>query len=333
MKSGKFAQKLIAWHDLHGRHFLPWNRTKDPYFIWLSEVILQQTRVDQGLPYYERFVTKFPTIRSLAEAPLDEVLKLWEGLGYYSRARNLHKGAQYLVEVHNGRLPATREELLKIPGIGPYTSSAIASFAFLLSHAVVDGNVVRVIARLDDIREEVNTTKVRKQIEMRAAELLGRAPSDRFNRAMMDLGSGICLPRNPDCISCPVQNFCQAYAMGDPGSLPISKPSKTKEKMLFRLLATTNRSGELEVYRRPTKGIWGGLYFLPELDTKQPIVRVASIRHQLTHKDVTIELFRDKTTNFNKLARSTERALAQRAFPVPIKKLLEILLRETKVNV
>lgn len=333
MGSQKFGKELIAWHDLHGRHFLPWNQTQNAYHIWLSEVILQQTRVEQGLPYYKKFVELYPTVEDLATAPLDQVLKLWEGLGYYSRARNLHKAAQHIVEYHQGQLPASRSALLQIPGIGPYTSAAIASFGFGLPHAVVDGNVTRIVSRIANIRGEVDRSAVKKQIEEEATNLLGDHSSAHFNRAMMDLGSKICLPRKPQCTICPVADYCQAKANGDPESLPIKKPKKAKQRLTFQLLATASDMGMLKTVQRPPKGIWGGLFFLPEAKSAKGIKSAGTIRHQLSHKDVHMELFYRDNEDHKTLSLAINAALSNKAFPVPVKKLLEDLEQELKLDV
>ena len=199
---------------------LPWRRTDDPYRIWLSEVMLQQTRVDQARPYYERFVTAYPTVQALAAAPLDDVLLNWEGLGYYSRARNLHKAARKVVDVFGGQIPDTYEAIRTLPGIGPYTAAAVLSIAFGRPHAVLDGNVARVLTRVFTIHDDVKANPTRKNLQALADVLLDPVHPGRFNEAMMELGATICTPRTPSCLTCPIQRVCGAYAAETPEAFP-----------------------------------------------------------------------------------------------------------------
>jgi A/G-specific adenine glycosylase len=214
-----FRKQLLVWFRQFQRD-LPWRRTKDPYRIWISEIMLQQTRVAAVIPYYERFLARFPDVRALAEAPQEEVLRLWSGLGYYSRARNLQKAAQQIVARHGGEFPQEEEAVHALSGIGPYTGAAILSIAFGAKHAVLDGNVARVLARLGAVRGDLRESRRWQSLQKTAGQLLDpRSPGD-WNQAMMELGAMICTPRAPQCLLCPVAKFCQARQLGDPESFP-----------------------------------------------------------------------------------------------------------------
>jgi A/G-specific adenine glycosylase len=214
-----FRKQLLAWFSQFQRD-LPWRRRKDPYRIWISEIMLQQTRVAAVIPYYERFLARFPDVRVLAEAPLEEVLRLWSGLGYYTRARNLQKAAQQIVALHAGEFPQDEESVLALPGIGRYTGAAILSIAFGAKHAVLDGNVARVLARLGAIRGDLRESRRWQWLQRTAGELLDpKSPGD-WNQAMMELGAMVCTPRAPQCLVCPAAKFCRARQLGDPESFP-----------------------------------------------------------------------------------------------------------------
>jgi A/G-specific adenine glycosylase len=221
-----FRKQLLAWFRQFQRD-LPWRRTKDPYRIWISEIMLQQTRVAAVIPYYERFLAQFPDVRVLAQAPQEEVLRLWSGLGYYSRARNLQKAAQQIVAQHGGEFPTNEEAVLALPGIGRYTGAAILSIALGAKHAVLDGNVARVLARLGAIRGDLRESRRWQSLQKTAGELLDpKSPGD-WNQAMMELGAVVCTPRAPQCLLCPVAKFCRARQLGDPESFP-EKRKKTE---------------------------------------------------------------------------------------------------------
>jgi A/G-specific adenine glycosylase len=214
-----FRKQLLGWFRQFQRD-LPWRRTKDPYRIWISEIMLQQTRVAAVIPFYERFLARFPDVRALAEAPQQEVLRLWSGLGYYSRARNLQKAAQQIVAQHGGEFPHEEAAVLALPGIGPYTGAAILSIALGAKHAVLDGNVARVLARLGAVRGDLRQSRRWKSLQKTAEELLDpKSPGD-WNQAMMELGATVCTPRAPQCLLCPVAQFCRARLLGDPESFP-----------------------------------------------------------------------------------------------------------------
>ncbi len=256
-----FARDLLAWFA-NAQREMPWRESKDPYRIWISEIMLQQTQVNTVRPYYLRFLKAFPTVTDLAEAPLERVLKLWEGLGYYSRARNLHKGAAYVVEHFKAKVPANPTEIRKIPGIGPYSAGAILSIAFDLPEPAVDGNVIRVFSRLDAIATPFDTPASRTRLETRVRALIPQAAGD-FNQALMELGALICTPRKPDCQDCPVKVHCQAYANGNPESYPV-KVKKTKAKTVQMVVALIhNSAGQILMQKQGDDGIFKQLWCLP----------------------------------------------------------------------
>jgi A/G-specific adenine glycosylase len=259
-----FARALVRWQARYGRHDLPWQATRDPYRIWLSEVMLQQTQVATVIPYFERFVARFPDVESLARATLDEVLRLWSGLGYYSRARNLHAAARVVVASCRGRLPRTREDLASLPGVGRSTAAAIAVFAFGAREAILDGNVKRVLARHFAVRGYPGDRRVENRLWKIAEELLPARNIERYTQALMDLGAGLCTRRQPACASCPVRTGCKAHAAGKEETYPVPRPRKArmfkKTSMLLIL-----RAGEILLEKRPPTGVWGGLWCLPEM--------------------------------------------------------------------
>lgn len=259
---------LTAWYGRHRRD-LPWRRTRDPYAIWLSEVILQQTRVDQGLPYYLRFLETFPEVQNLADAPEDQVLKLWQGLGYYSRARNLHRTAQLIRDRFGGHFPDDFDTLLSLPGIGEYTAAAIASFAFNRPHAVVDGNVNRVIARIFGIFEPINTSKGHKIFLELATELLSTDEPATHNQAMMEFGALWCKPQSPDCENCILLSHCFAGPQQLTGALPVKVQKVKIQTRYFNYLIIRDK-GHIYLRKRREKGIWQHLYELPYIETPAP---------------------------------------------------------------
>lgn len=256
---------LIAWYEEHGRD-LPWRQTRDAYRIWLSEVILQQTRVEQGLSYYLRFTEHFPTIDRLAEASEDEVLKLWQGLGYYSRARNLHAAAKQVVNDFNGQFPTTYEAIRSLRGVGDYTAAAIASMAFDLPHAVVDGNVYRVLSRLLDIETPIDSTEGKRTFAALAEELLDKEYSATYNQAIMDFGATHCTPQNPACMSCPLADRCLALANNTVGSRPVKQGHTKVRDRYFHYLHLVSQ-GHTLLRRRGEGDIWQGLYEFPLIET------------------------------------------------------------------
>jgi A/G-specific adenine glycosylase len=262
-----FSQKLEAWYIDYGRT-LPWRGIDDPYRIWLSEIILQQTRIEQGRDYYHRFVEAFPTVADLAAASEEQVLRLWQGLGYYSRARNLHASAQYIME-HGGKFPATFEEILKLKGVGRYTAAAIASFAYRLPHPVIDGNVYRFISRLHGISTPIGTDAAYREFESLLLKLIDRERPDRFNAALMDFGSLQCKPQ-PDCTVCPFADECVAFRTGRVDLFPVKAP-KTKPTDRWFLYFDLRWHQGNETYglmqRRDNRDIWRGLFEFALLET------------------------------------------------------------------
>ncbi len=267
-----FSKTHITWYHVNKRS-LPWRDTSNPYFIWLSEIILQQTRVAQGLPYYERFVETYPTVEQLAAAPQDEILKLWQGLGYYSRARNLQTAAQQIVD-NGGIFPKNYIDLLKLKGVGEYTAAAIASFAFNEAVAVVDGNVYRVLSRIFGIALPINSTEGIKEFKELANNLIDAAHPAQHNQAIMEFGALQCVPKNPDCGVCPFQVDCVAFKENRVGELPV-KLKKTKVLSLFHhYLVTITPSGKTLLQERPQTGIWAGLYEFPFVAAKGALLPV-----------------------------------------------------------
>lgn len=258
------ASTLIAWYGRHGRA-LPWRETRDAYRIWLSEVILQQTRVEQGMSYYLRFTERFPRVALLAEASEDEVLKLWQGLGYYSRARNLHAAARQVVTQYGGHFPDTYDELLKLRGVGEYTAAAIASMAFDRATAVVDGNVYRVLSRLFDIELPIDSTEGRRTFAALAAELLDPAQAATYNQAIMDFGAMVCTPQQPQCGDCPLADRCQSFAAGTVAQRPV-KQGRTKIRDRYFHYLHLQADGRTLLHRREAGDIWQGLYEFPLIE-------------------------------------------------------------------
>jgi A/G-specific adenine glycosylase len=258
----KIHKTLLGWFGRHARD-LPFRQTKDPYRIWLSEIMLQQTQVKTVIPYYERFLKKLPTLQALAEAKLDTVLKLWQGLGYYTRAKSLHKAAKIIVENHGGQFPHTFEDILALPGIGHYTAGAIGSIAFSLRKPVLDGNVIRVLCRWFAIEENPADAKVREKLWRIAEELLPAKNCGDWNQSLMELGSEICTPKNPLCNQCPVQQFCMAFEKGIQDTLPRRKKKKTVPHYTVAIAVIMNKEGKLLIDKRRPEGFLGGLWELP----------------------------------------------------------------------
>jgi len=262
-----FTKKLLSWHHKTNKRELPWKGEKDPYRIWLSEIILQQTRVEQGTAYYQRFIKKFPTVQDLASAGEKEVFKTWEGLGYYSRCRNLISSAQKIVGQHEGRFPSGYEELLLLPGVGHYTAAAIASFAFQLPHAVVDGNVERILSRYFGVALEKQSAAGRKIYASLAEELLDKNQPGVYNQAIMDFGATVCKPQNPLCSQCVLSASCQAYLNDWTSALPVKKTIKERTVRHFNYIIAGPDSKKVWIRKREGKDIWNNLYELILLET------------------------------------------------------------------
>lgn len=278
------SNRLIQWYEIHHRS-LPWRETRDPYKIWLSEIILQQTRVNQGLPYYLNFVETYPTVHDLARAAQEDVLKLWQGLGYYSRARNLHHAAQQVVDM-GGNFPDSYKELLKLKGVGDYTAAAIASFAYDEAVPVVDGNVYRVLSRLFGISTPINSSQGVKEFKKLAIQLISHEQPATYNQAIMEFGATHCTPKNPKCLKCPFQQDCVAFNDQRVAELPV-KLKKTKVKNLFHhYLVTETPAGNTIMLQRPQEGIWAGLYEFPYIESDGSL-----LSSELVESDVFQEYF------------------------------------------
>ncbi|HLV45577.1 MAG TPA: A/G-specific adenine glycosylase [Flavobacterium sp.] len=334
-----FSQKLIKWYETNQRN-LPWRATDDAYKIWLSEIILQQTRVQQGLPYYEKFILTFPTVYDLAKASEDEVLKLWEGLGYYSRARNMHFAAKYIVTELNGAFPDNYIDLLKLKGVGNYTAAAIASFAFKETVAAVDGNVYRVLARIFGIKDDIMTNQAKKIFQSLANELIPKNQPDTFNQAIMDFGSMVCKPKQPLCEECFMQEECYAFRNNEITNLPVKSKKIKVKKRFFHFLLLENADKNIVIEQRSDNDIWKNLYQIPLIETnqegteesiqsefekifsKQKLTDFQEItdyytKHQLTHQQLHIRFFKSKIDYSEKTI--SPKDIQKYAFPIPLK--------------
>ena len=284
-----FALTLLKWFSENGRD-LPWRETHDPYAIWLSEIILQQTQVKQGWAYWERFLRRWPTVEDLANATEDEVLREWQGLGYYSRARNLHFAARQIVEM--GGFPQTLEGIKSLKGVGDYTAAAIGSIAFGLPAAVVDGNVYRVLARYYRIETPINTTEGKKEFTALAQSLLPEKEEGIFNQAIMDFGAIQCTPQSPKCVICPLQESCVALRTGQVDKLPVKlKTLKVKERHLIYIYIRCK--GETAIHRRGEGDIWQGLYepLLVQMVPTEARLIAKDVKHVLTHRILTADFY------------------------------------------
>lgn len=270
MLSEQFQQKLLAWFDIHGRKDLPWQQNINPYRVWLSEIMLQQTQVASVIAYFKRFVTRFPTVQTLAEAELDEVLQHWAGLGYYARARNLHKTAQ-IIAGNNGEFPQTVAELSALPGIGRSTAGAILSIACGQSQPILDGNVKRVLARFHGVHGWPGEVKVASLLWSISSEYTPQERCGDYTQAMMDLGATLCTRTKPRCASCPVVDGCQAYKLNLVNQLPEPKPRTTLPVKQLFFLVLQDSQNRILLERRPPAGIWGGLWSLPEFTDYQQL--------------------------------------------------------------
>ncbi|HZQ05907.1 MAG TPA: A/G-specific adenine glycosylase [Anaerolineae bacterium] len=348
-----FAKKLLAWYEKHKRD-LPWRRTRDPYRIWLSEILLQQTRVEAVIPYYEKFVARFPDVFALANAPLDAVLKTWEGAGYYARARNLHRAAQVVVKECGGKFPRTVEGLLELPGIGRYTAGAIASIAFNVDAPVVDGNVIRVLCRYFGIRDDPAATATRERLWNIATKLLPKGEARHYNQAVMELGATICVPRNPRCLLCPVQKDCVARQLGLQNEIPMKRAKKELPHHIIAAGIIWKR-GRILIQQRLSEGLLGGLWEFPggkvepgesledcvTREVREEVgieIRVGreliAVDHAYSHFSITLHAFECefvagriqlKSAQAFRWVKPSE--LEQYAFPAANKKIIEAILK------
>ncbi len=334
---------LSRWYKKNARD-LPWRKTKDPYHIWVSEIMLQQTQVDTVIPYYERWLKKFPDLSSLAEAPLSDVLSAWAGLGYYRRARMFHAAAREVAEKHSGRIPETPEELQKLPGIGRYTSGAIASIAFEKKAPVLDGNVIRILTRIFALAEDTAKPASISQLWDLAAAVLPEKNTGDFNQALMELGATVCFPQNPECGKCPAASFCRAHAQGRETFYPVKSNREKLEKIRnFALVLKKNKTVLLQ--RQPEKARWGGLWMFPFWEKKTSLFEAVketaqkpekwmSLRHGFTKYLVSLDVYVGAAgkealpafTGKNETRWIPLSELSVYALPAPHRKIAEALL-------
>ncbi len=295
-----FAERLLDWYREYGRHDLPWQKERSYYHVWVSEIMLQQTQVATVIPYFERFMNHFPDIASLAAATQDDVLLHWAGLGYYSRARNLHKSAQIIALQHNGQFPLDYDEVLALPGIGPSTAGAILAQAGGQRHAILDGNVKRVLARYCAIEGWYGQSAVAKQLWQRAESYTPETELADYTQAIMDLGATVCTRSSAKCEVCPLSEDCEALRLGKVSELPGKKPKKVIPVRQKRFLIIRNEQGDLLMEKRPPAGIWGGLWSLPELSMEQAIDAAVAQNWQLTvSRSSDLPVFRHTFSHFH----------------------------------
>jgi len=339
MSASDFATRLVTWQKQHGRHDLPWQNTRDPYAVWLSEIMLQQTQVSTVRDYFARFMQRFPSVADLAAASEDEVLALWSGLGYYSRARNLHRAAQQVVTLHGGAFPRTAEILQSLPGIGRSTAAAVASLCFGERVAILDGNVKRVLTRFLGYAEDLAQSRHERALWALAQDLL---PSERdmptYTQAVMDLGATVCTPRQPNCSACPVRADCVAAQQGQPERYPVKTRKLKRHSESWWLLVARNPKGQVWLTQRPAQGVWARLFCVPMFAHRDELLaalparvqaqvhEAPAFKHVLTHKDLHLHPV------FVRLSRSdgwaegewvADDEWPQRGLPTPIRKLLQ----------
>ncbi|MGZ5037768.1 MAG: A/G-specific adenine glycosylase [Usitatibacter sp.] len=340
-----FAARVVRWQRAHGRHGLPWQGTRDAYRIWLSEVMLQQTQVATVIPYYERFLARFPDVAALAAAPGDDVMALWSGLGYYARARNLHRAAREVVERHGGKFPVASGALAELPGIGRSTAAAIAAFASGERGAILDGNVRRVLARHGGIAGDPAAGPVMSRMWSEAEARLPRRGIEAYTQGMMDLGADVCLPRAPLCLLCPVSADCVARLENRVDELPGRRVRAPARRRSIAMLVVLSR-GEVLLEKRPPSGIWGGLWSLPEAEAgaspREFLARewgleaarvdaLEPFEHAFTHYTLDVEPWRVELARAARIAEGKAATwialddLAGAALPSPVRRLLEKL--------
>ncbi|MBD8614333.1 A/G-specific adenine glycosylase [Pseudomonas putida] len=275
MSHEQFSSAVLEWYDRNGRHDLPWQQDINPYRVWVSEIMLQQTQVSTVLNYFDRFMAALPTVQALAEAPEDEVLHLWTGLGYYTRARNLQKTAKIVMAEHGGEFPHNVEKLVELPGIGLSTAGAIASISMGLRAPILDGNVKRVLARYTAQEGYPGEPKVAKALWATAERLTPQTRVNHYTQAMMDLGATLCTRSKPSCLLCPLEKSCEAHMLGLEIRYPVPKPRKAVPQRATLMPLLANREGAILLYRRPSSGLWGGLWSLPQLDDLSDLEHLA----------------------------------------------------------
>ena len=349
-----FNSHIHIWFSLYKRE-LPWRSTHNPYYIWLSEIILQQTRIDQGTAYYLRFIDEFPTISDLANASEDQILKLWQGLGYYSRARNLHFTAKYILENYNGIFPENYQLILSLKGVGEYTASAIASIAFNMEYPAVDGNVYRVLSRFFGISEPIDSSSGKKTFYNLAKELIKGTDPGMHNQAMMEFGALQCVPKNPDCSTCPLKETCFAFTSTRINQLPV-KQNKTKQRDRYFNYLVFASNNSVWMRKRTGNDIWKNLFEFPyiemptetEIDSLEPKIKSHSLLqkkqfdiehisnwkiHILSHQRIYYRFIRIRTANEIILSDNLIRVNKEDIFNFAVPKLLESYINENATNV
>ncbi|WP_026477541.1 A/G-specific adenine glycosylase [Alkaliphilus transvaalensis] len=275
----ELVNNLLKWFS-ENKRWMPWRETKNPYLIWISEIMLQQTRVETVIDYYNRFIKKFPKIEDLAHASEEEVLKLWEGLGYYSRGRNLHKAAKQMVEKYEGVVPSSYKEIIKLPGVGPYTAGAILSIAYNQPVAAIDGNVMRVYSRLYHIEQDIMEKKTIDQVRYLVEGMMPIGNCNDFSEALMELGATVCTPKNPNCCQCPIQEYCLAKQLGKENDLPI-RINKTKVTQHHKAILWIQREDKILIKKNKEKGLLAGMWVLPTLETQGKFKKIAEIQQEV----------------------------------------------------
>ncbi len=337
-----WSARVVQWQRRHGRNDLPWQATRDPYHVWLSEIMLQQTQVATVRDYYARFLQRFPDVRTLAAAQVDDVLALWSGLGYYSRARNLHACAQQVVRLHGGEFPRSAELLQTLPGIGRSTAAAVASICFGERVAILDGNVKRVLTRVLGYAADLAVAAHERALWERATDLLPQRDlartMPRYTQGVMDLGATVCLARKPACSACPVADLCAATREGQPERYPVKTRKLKRTAQSLWLLWAHTRDGAVWLRQRPTPGVWAGLYSLELFDSHADLLAVVPLayrdrlqdlpafKHVLTHKDLHLHLVRVQLPASVRLSEEggwhTAQAWPGLGLPAPVRKLL-----------
>jgi A/G-specific adenine glycosylase len=346
MSERPIARRLLAWYDRHGRKTLPWKRRRDPYRIWVSEIMLQQTQVATVIPYFQRFIARFPDVRALARAKTDSVLHLWTGLGYYARARNLHRAAKIIVHEHDGLFPRTFEAVAELPGIGRSTAGAILALAFGQRHPILDGNVKRVLARYHALDTPLSQRVTELQLWQLAERYTPRTRVADFTQAIMDLGATVCTRTHPACDVCPLRKTCRACQIGTPQDYPVRAASRRSPVKATRMLMIRDRRGRVLLTRRPPAGLWGGLWVFPEctngnarrwcrknfgLDIRTEAAWPV-LRHSFSHFHLDITPIPARVMGGTDRAMENAEAVwynvhrpDQRGFSAPVKRLLERL--------
>ena len=336
-KFPEFSELLLRWYQENGRT-LPWRGEKDPYKIWVSEIILQQTRVSQGWDYYLRFVHTFPDVETLAAADERDVLKAWQGLGYYSRARNMHAAAKTIITQHNGKFPNTYAELLKLKGIGEYTAAAIASFAFGEDVPAVDGNVFRVICRIFGIFDDIALPATRKTVTAKCSALMPPRQAAAFNQAMMDFGATLCTPKNPACESCPCQTFCFAFQHEKTDLLPVKIKKINIRKRYFHYLIYL-KNGQTIIQQKTADDIWKNMFEFPLIENDssdfsiQNGTKIRTLKHQLTHQTIFADFHLLKVKEFPKLTEQQQIVSLSQLTQFPMSKIVAEMAEALKNHI